>query len=88
MIAKSLHFALIEHLDEQPEDVNSTSVQFIYRKLLFSEIKWPSVQVQRLTRVRWASDHDEFVSVKFDELRFERVELYIVTIEFNSIVSK
>lgn len=75
-------------LDEYSEKFSNTNVQFIYRRLLFSEIKWPSVQVQRLTRVRWASDHDEFVSVMFDEFNSNPLSLELVAIEFGSIVSK
>lgn len=58
--SQELHFRVHDLIYEQPAEVNNTTVQFIYRKLLFGEIKWPSVQVQRLTRVRWASDNDEF----------------------------
>ncbi|CAF1206362.1 unnamed protein product [Adineta steineri] len=48
---------------ENSKRISNSMVEFVYRRILFSEIKWPAVTINRMCRVRWANDNNEIVNL-------------------------
>ncbi|CAF4452055.1 unnamed protein product, partial [Adineta steineri] len=48
---------------ENSKRISNSMVEFVYRRILFSEIKWPAVTINRICRVRWANDNNEIVNL-------------------------
>jgi hypothetical protein len=76
---QELHLCVRDLIYGKNSRIANTSVGFIYRKWMFSEIKWPVITINQINRVRGASDDEKLVSkshfngdyssINVDELR-------------------
>ncbi|UJR20338.1 hypothetical protein I4U23_023469 [Adineta vaga] len=70
------------NVNQTSSEISNSTVVFIYRKIIFSEIKWPVMTAYRTNRVRWA--HDQYESpimnkaIKLPEIRINDEDSAII----------